>query len=337
MSGQRPGHLDSVRLETLSPGIHRIAASFPLPLGSVNSYLLSGGDDLVVVDTAFVPSEGCDHVAALVAYAGKSLQDITRIVITHMHRDHAGGLSKLQKASGAPVFFHEAERFTLAEAEERSLHNGVLARWMRRHGLPVGEAKRIEAAIRWRAPEPFANPIRVEDGTEIAVGSLRWQVLHTPGHTPGHICLFEPVGGFLITGDHVLPNESSNISVRPGQPYDPLGAYLRALRRVVGLRAVLCLPGHGQPFPDISEVVDHQIRHHSIRLRDVRQALAVRPQTTFRVALTIPWVQRAKRFGDLNPRDRFLAFGETLAHLECLEARGEAFRVETDPITWRAA
>ena len=324
-----------VVVETLRPGIYRAAVAYPKPLDTVNCYLLTNSNAAVVVDTAAAPWEATDHVGLLLAHAGVRPHEVKAIVLTHCHRDHADGAAALQQLTGAPVVMHQAERFTLAEADERSRDSGALRAWMVRHGVPVEMAEEMAAAFRWTAPETGIKRNLVQDGDEIAVGSSRWLAVHTPGHTPGHMCLYEPGGGVLVTGDHVLPNESSNISVRPGQPYDPLGAYLRALERVLALEPVLCLPGHGEPFGDLSLVVGHQLQHHATRLDDVRGTLTHGSRTGFEVAAAIPWVQRSKRLADLDERHRFLAFGETLAHLECLEARGEIQRHGTDPVAWR--
>lgn len=326
-----------VTFRTLRPGIDRAAVVFPKPLDTVNCYLLTNGSAAVVVDTAAAPRGAGDHVGLLLAHAGVRPHEVTSIVLTHSHRDHAEGAAALQQLTGAPVVMHQAERLTLAEADERSRGNGSLASWMVRHGTPLKVAKRMAAAVRLAAAEPIMKREFIEDGHEIPVGSSRWIVVHTPGHTAGHICLHDPAGGVLITGDHVLPNESSNISVRPDQPYDPLGAYLRALERVVALKPALCLPGHGEPFGNLSEVVEHQFQHHAVRLDDVRLALAGGSRTGFDVASNIPWVQRSKRLDDLDDRHRFLAFGETLAHLECLEAKGEIYRQGDDSVVWRRA
>lgn len=337
MSTHGNGSADQARVtvETLRMGIDRAAVAFPKPLDTVNCYLLTDSKAAVLVDTAAAPWEATDHVGLLLAHAGVRPQEVTSIVLTHCHRDHSDGAAALQQLTGAPVVMHPAERFTLAEAEGRSSNNGALSEWMVGHGVSSAMAEEMAVAFRWTAPEAGINRELVDDGDEIAVGSSRWVVVHTPGHTPGHLCLYQPEGGVLVTGDHVLPNESSNISVRPDQPYDPLGAYLRALERVLALRPVLCLPGHGEPFGDLSEVVGRQLQHHAARLDDVRGTLSNGGRTGFEVAATIPWVQRSKRLADLDDRHRFLAFGETLAHLECLEARGEIIRQGTNPIVWR--
>jgi glyoxylase-like metal-dependent hydrolase (beta-lactamase superfamily II) len=324
----------STVVETLRPGIHRVAVPFPVPLMTVNCYLLAEGREAVLVDTASAPGRVRRHIELLLAHAGVRPQEVTAILATHCHHDHIGGIADLQQLTGAPVLMHADERFTLAEATERSGARHKLTSWMMGHGVPSAMARNMVESLRWNAPEPIHSSRLLQDGVEIVVGSARWLVVHTPGHSPGHVCLYEPQQAVLITGDHVLPNESSNVSVRPGQPPNPLGAYLDALERVQVLNPRLCLPGHGEPFDDLSALVASQIRHHAARLEDVREALAGGGCTGFEVAATIPWVRRSKRLVALDALHRFLAFGETLAHLECLEARGAVRRWGTSPVMW---
>jgi glyoxylase-like metal-dependent hydrolase (beta-lactamase superfamily II) len=262
---------------------------------------------------------------------------VTGILLTHCHHDHAGGITDLQQRTGAPVLMHRLEQLTILEAGQLAESQTGLAEWMEGHGAPPDIAVEMARSLRWQAPEHIESPTLLEGGEELAIGSRRWKVLLTAGHSPGHICLHEPSLGLLVTGDHVLPNESSNISVRPDQPYDPLGSYLRGLRGVRDLGPRLCLPGHGDPYMNLVELVDGQLHHHDVRLQDTRDALASGLATGFDVAAAIPWVQRSKRLLELEPRHSFLAFGETLAHLERLEAEGEVRRRDGRPVRWEIA
>jgi glyoxylase-like metal-dependent hydrolase (beta-lactamase superfamily II) len=318
----------------LRPGVYRAAEPFPEPLETVNCYLLAEGTDAMLIDTASAPGQRREHVRALLSLAGVRPQEVTAILLTHCHHDHAGGIGDLQHLTGAPVLFHKLEQLTLDEARELATGSATLAAWMQEHGAPEPLAFELAGSLRWRAPERIESPQLLSGGEQQAVGSQEWRVLHTAGHSPGHICLHEPKLGLLVTGDHVLPNESPNISVRPGQPADPLGSYLESLVEVRNLRPTLCLPGHGEPFGNLEELVDNQLHHHQLRLQDVRQALAGGMKTGFEVASEIPWVRRSKRLSDLDRRHGFLAFGETLAHLEYLEGTGEVERQGTAPVRW---
>jgi hypothetical protein len=96
----------------------------------------------------------------------------------------------------------------------------------------------------------------------------------------------------------------------------------------------VCLPGHGSPFGDVSNLIRGRINRHLLRLGDVQKAVARGSSTGFEIATRIPWVQRSKQFMDLTDLHRLLALGETLAYLEYLEAQAIINRRGTSPIRW---
>jgi glyoxylase-like metal-dependent hydrolase (beta-lactamase superfamily II) len=315
--------------------IHRASVPMEAPLMSVNCYLLSEGDDAYLVDTAWTPQSTPDHVTTLLSEAGVRPQELTGIILTHCHRDHIGHLVRLQAMTGVPVLLHTDEAKTL------SLIFGAYARrrrelqsWFQSHGVPVGAAADMLDTIPKTQTLELLRPHWLSGGDVIRVGSRRWRVLLTSGHSPGHICLFEPERRLLLTGDHILNNESPNIGAWPGSPIDPLGRYMTSVRYLASLGIDWSLPGHGEPFQDVERLIGRQLSHHQFRLNDTMAALAGRPRTAFEVANSVPWVRRSMRFEQLPARHRYLAFGETLAHLQHLEALNMVQRSMASPIVW---
>ncbi|MBI3978086.1 MAG: MBL fold metallo-hydrolase [Chloroflexi bacterium] len=320
-------------------GIYQATVPVGFPLETVHCYLLVGGDDAYLVDTAWRPNDGHDHLLALFQEAGVEPRQLNGIILTHGHRDHAGHLAALNELTDAPVLVHPAEEPIynplVGPAMQRALGD-----WFARHGVPAEVATGIVGLPRYlQMPvAPMRSPRWLADGDVIPVGSMRWEVIWTPGHTPGHVCLYERQLGLLITGDHVLPHETPNVSARPTLPPNPLGRYVDSLRRLQPLDVRKALPAHGDVFTNVQSILAHLISHHDVRLADVLAALQSGPRSTFEVAAAIPWVQRSMRFMDLAPFDRFLAFGETIAHLECLEGSGEVRRLASEPpVLWRLA
>jgi glyoxylase-like metal-dependent hydrolase (beta-lactamase superfamily II) len=157
----------------------------------VNSYLVAGADgSLVLVDagTKRAPKALLGALASL----GKAPGDVTHLLLSHAHNDHAGGLAEVQAATGASVHTHEREAVYVREgrmpAVDRSTRGGRLL--ARVPGRATGFA-------------PVAEMETFVDGAELPVaGGIA--VVHTPGHTPGHCSFLHPSSGVLITGDAIF-------------------------------------------------------------------------------------------------------------------------------------
>jgi len=156
------------------PNVHAIK------LIGAQAYLLVDGDEITLVDAGHAGS--ARMLRGYLGRIGRSMEHITRIVCTHGHPDHIGGVHEIAALSGASVFLHPADSERL-----RIRFREVIANFS---PGPI-------VALLTRAP---AHAAPVVDGDELPVlGGLR--VLHTPGHTPGSICLYSPKGRFVIVGD----------------------------------------------------------------------------------------------------------------------------------------
>ena len=169
----------------LATGIWRIPTA---PFDLINSFLLADDDgSLTLVDAGMKTAD--KRILGALAGLGKAPEDVRRIVLTHAHHDHAGGLARTQKATGARVISHDREATYLRTGTtpqlDRSHLKGRLANRVR------GSVAKVEVA------ETFA------DGTLLPIGAgLR--VVHTPGHSPGHVSLLHEPTGVLITGDAIF-------------------------------------------------------------------------------------------------------------------------------------
>ena len=168
----------------LAPGVHRIPTAGK---NLINSFALVQDDGSVtLVDTGLKRAPA--RIVAGLAAIGKHPRDVTRIVLTHVHPDHAGGAAELSRQTGAPVLVHGddhdwARTGRITGANDRSTLMGRLF-------ARTGDAK-IEA---------FEPGPALTDGEVLPVsGGLR--VVHTPGHSPGHVSLLVERTGTLITGD----------------------------------------------------------------------------------------------------------------------------------------
>jgi glyoxylase-like metal-dependent hydrolase (beta-lactamase superfamily II) len=169
----------------LATGIWRIpTVRFDL----VNSFLIADDDgSLTLVDAGLKRAE--KKVLAALASLGKAPQDVQRIVLTHAHQDHAGGLAGAKAATGANVLAHDRDAVYLQSGKPPQLdHSRLSGRLMNRMRGGFGKVD---------VGETF------QDGELLPIGGgLR--VVHTAGHSPGHVSLLHEPTGVLITGDAIF-------------------------------------------------------------------------------------------------------------------------------------
>jgi glyoxylase-like metal-dependent hydrolase (beta-lactamase superfamily II) len=169
----------------LATGVWRIPTA---PYDVVNSYLFADDDgSLTLVDAGLRRAH--TKVLAALDQLGKAPGDVHRILLTHAHADHAGGLKASQQATGADVLAHDREAVYLREGRPPPYNTATLyGRLLTR--LPVGGFAKTDVATTFSHGEvlPVAGGMRV---------------VHTPGHTPGHCSFLHTPTGVLVTGDGV--------------------------------------------------------------------------------------------------------------------------------------
>jgi glyoxylase-like metal-dependent hydrolase (beta-lactamase superfamily II) len=172
---------------SLAPGVWRIPT---LGRSAVNSFAFVDSDGSVTLVDCGLKRAPARIVAGLAAI-GKSVGEVTRIVLTHVHQDHAGGAAEMSRRTSAPVAAHAADApFASTGVQpppDTSLLAGRLARRLPGHGRF----------------EPLEVAQQLADGDLLDVGGgLR--VIHTPGHSPGHVSLLHEPTKLLITGDAIF-------------------------------------------------------------------------------------------------------------------------------------
>lgn len=297
----------------------------PLPghgIGHVNVYAISSADGWALVDTGW----GVEHCEAALERAlgviGVARRDIVLVLLTHLHVDHCGLAGAIGCAGRTSVRMHSADAALLAPTYSRpgTDFRAVVDEWSRTSGLPdeLHELALHQAEI---AATRFttSSPEAVHDGEVIAFGQRRITVVHTPGHTPGHVCYLIEPDGVLLAGDVVLPGINYGATLRPFQTADPLGDYFASLRRLAELAGVRVLPGHLDPYDDLAGRIDALRRHHGRRLGDVAALVEAAPRSVWDVASTLP---RRRPWGATPPGAQLSAVGEAAAYLTHLEHRG---------------
>ncbi|MGE5857818.1 MAG: MBL fold metallo-hydrolase [Solirubrobacterales bacterium] len=297
-------------MDELPGGIRRL--TFPLPMGirHVHCYLLPGADGWTLVDTGLGLPDAPARWEPILHEV-----EITRIVVTHFHPDHAGGGEDAQALTGARVHQGEHDYRQCLGVWGREDWSERLADYLEVHGLPQEAADELRPESRTFAPFiRFArDPELLREGDEVD----GWRVLELPGHADGHICLERD--GVLVAGDHLLGAITPTVGLYPDSRPDPLADYQASLGRTIELAPRLALPGHGAPVADPPARAREILEHHRRRLDATAAALSREPLSAYKVSVEL--------FGpELDASGRRFALAETLAHLERLVHEGRAAR-----------
>jgi glyoxylase-like metal-dependent hydrolase (beta-lactamase superfamily II) len=200
------------------------------------------------------------------------------------------------------------------------------------NGVPADDAEELSNSQRALSQVvKTAEPAVQLDGAELLqLGRRFFRVEWTPGHSPGHICLYDEGDKVLFAGDHMLPELSPNIGLHPQSTPDPLHEYLDGLQRLARYEPHLILPAHGRPFTDAPSRVKTLVAHHKRRLDQIAAILSHGVRSAWEVALEL-WGPRE------NLYEKRLALQEGLAHLQALAVDGRLQKFVTPTsVRWSA-
>ncbi|GLZ33700.1 MBL fold metallo-hydrolase [Lentzea sp. NBRC 105346] len=306
----------------VAPGVHRIP--LPLPndgLHAVNVYAIEDGEGLVLVDSGWALAEAQDQLERALNTLGRGFEDVTRFLVTHVHRDHYTLAVHLRRLYGSKIALGIGEQPSLERvlAGQAETMLTELYTWGAPH-LAQTWAKLIEQIDRAKLLEDYDRPDEWLGADEIGLEKRVLRVIPTPGHTRGHVVFADEQAGLLFSGDHVLPHITPSIGFEPVRPELPLADYLESLRITRNLPDMTLLPAHGPVAGSVHARVDELLLHHEERLVAMREAVR---GTAYETARNVGWTRRQRKFDDLDLFNQVLAVGETAAHLDVLVKRGE--------------
>ena len=325
-------------VERVRPGVWSIPVPIPInPLRYVLVYAFELPDGVAIVDAGWDTEDAWQGLTAGLAEAGYTPGDVRAVLVTHIHPDHYSLAGRVREVSGAWIGLHPADAALLRDRyDEASLED--LVRGMRsllaRCGVPESDADDLANASRGvrRFVQQARPDVLIADGDTIDLPGWDLRAIWTPGHSPGHLCFYERGLSVLLSGDHVLPRISPNISVHAQQRPNPLADYLDSLAAVGEIAAVEVFPAHEYRFSGLAERTRALIAHHDERLAEITAALDARPGSTcWEITQRLTW---SRPFESLPPFLKRSANGETLAHLVALEATTRARRVPGAPDRW---
>ena len=300
----------------IATGLHQLKVPIPNnPVGYVLPYVFDVPGGLAIIDPGWDAEESVASLQSQLAEIGAGFGNLKQIIVTHVHPDHFGMAGRLREASGAQIVVHEADIAFLRWRSGGGMGN--TDDWFTRHGLPAGAAPLMRGVNAQRFVADLVEPDRLmADGELLRLGAYELRVIWTPGHSPGHACFWEERRELLLTGDHVLPTISPNVSLWPGLEADPLGDYIRSLEKLRGLKPKKVYPAHEYAFDDLHRRLDELEAHHEERLQEMLDAVRGGAATAYAIAREVRWA--IGHFDNFNPATRRAAMTETLAHLRYL-------------------
>lgn len=320
------------KLNRIAPGIHEVRLPVPWEEEIVNCFLFSDGSQVDLLDCGIQTDESVATVLAAIREVGGRDATLRRLVITHIHPDHFGAAGALKEQTGAELFMHRLE-VPMVHPRYLELEQLIaeVGRHLRLNGVPEPDATSLQNAS--RAMREFVRPgepdVQLDGAETIELGGRRLRVEWTPGHSPGHICLFDLKDRLLFAGDQILPDISTNIALHPQSTPNPLGEFLESLDRLLALQPALVLPSHGRPFEDVAGRVERLHAHHSRRLVQIETVLGSEELTGWEVAIRI-WGERHDIW------DKRMALQEGLAHLQLLAVQHRVEKLaDSTGVRWR--
>ena len=324
----------------VAEGVLWMRLPLPMRLDHVNAYALADADGWTVVDTGFDTNRTRAIWRRLLSgpLAGAP---VARVLATHQHPDHIGLAGWFVEEHGAELWTSRTAwlfaRMLALDVQERATPQQI--DFWRRAGMDDDRLAQRAAERPWNTAD-VVHPLplgyrRLRDGQTLRLGGRGWTVVTGEGHAAEHLTLWSDSDNLVIGGDQLLPGISPNLGVYPTEPgADPVGDWLDSCARMAARAEErhLVLPGHKLPFTGLPQRLAQLAENHESALRRLAGALAQSPRT----AVGCFDLLFGRRIGD---GEYGLALVEAVAHLNALQARGQAWPVGTDAqggVLWRA-
>ncbi len=323
--------------EQVLDSLYRIVVPLPgNPLKEVNCYVLAEDDRWLIIDTGMNRPECREVLTAGLDEIGVDLAR-TDFLATHLHADHHGLIPDLLQP-GRTASMGRTDAEAMGRAHGGWSENSPMGVYLRRSGFPpeeLAESFRRHPGARFSGGQIRYAPF--DEGDTIRIAGFRLEVIDTPGHTFGHISLYDRAKRLFIAGDHILGDITPNIQAW-ADDHDPLGLYLASIAKVESLEVDLCLPGHRSLIRDFRGRCKELREHHETRGQEVVDILRQNGgQSAYDTAGAMTWDIRARSWEDFPIMQRWFATGEAIAHLRWLEDLGEVQREEAgEQILYRA-
>jgi len=322
-------------VEPVRPGLWSIPVPIPNnPLRYVLVYAFETDKGPYLVDAGWNTDDAYQVLCQGLDTAGFDISDVQGVLVTHIHPHHYGLAGRIREASGAWVALHPADAALVHDRyEEPKPLVERMGELLLRAGAPEEEVQALKGASMPVLPFVVTThpDVLLEDGDKPEVPGWDLVSIWTPGHTAGHLCFYERDLRLMLSGDHVLPRITPNISVNP-QAQNPLVDYLASLDKVGEFDTDEVLPAHEHRFVGLRARVAELKAHHEERFGEVIDAINSGRDTAWDITAHMRW---SRSWDRINGWMRRAALGEALAHIRVLESRGVVREIDGVPVRWQ--
>ena len=307
----------------LAENIYRIEIPLPNnPMKLLNSYFIKGngtGRNLII-DTGFNRPECRDAMDEALDLLHTDLNE-TDIFITHLHADHSGQIFHLKNRNNT-AFAEEREADVINRLHDRAYWDHIYKEF-RKEGLRMNhdEAISTHPGFMWR-PDDTVDFTCLHDGDVLNYGGYELRCIVTPGHSPGHTCLYDERHKILFAGDMILGDITPNLCYELWLD-DPLTEYVKSLGIVENLDIARIFVGHRNMLNDAYGRIAGLRTHHTLRCNEALDVLKRRgPLDSWSAAAHMTWDIDARDWEAFPPSQKWFATGEADAHMLFLYHEG---------------
>jgi glyoxylase-like metal-dependent hydrolase (beta-lactamase superfamily II) len=323
-------------------GIYRIKIDVPFEVGFVCIYLFKVNDKFILFDAGLNMGSWKKKFLSILHHVNVNVSDIDYCFISHNHLDHIGLANYLKRKNpNIQILMHDITSKELSWEtvprnqsiiEERAEE---LSYQLIKFGMSKAQSEKlIDYFTKWPKLKKDIKADRIlHDNDEIKISGTKLRVIWTPGHSLGHICLFDMKRRYLFSGDHILSRITPHIGNYLINPtiekeyadYDfnnVLKLYLESLDRIEFLKPKIIFPAHQEIIYNPKERIQEIREHHDKRLIQILNLITQEPKTPLEIA--------QKHFDELDDINTFLAISEVLGHLIYLEEEDVVKRIEKD-------
>lgn len=325
------GKTTSSPAREVTRGVWEIKQPLQNAMRYVWAYAVEAPDGVLLVDAGLDDDQHLANIEHALRLFGATLGDVIGAIFTHYHRDHYGLAERLRGLSGAWLALHESEAAFITANARKPVDVPAVASWFNRLGTPAkcrDDLVELSVAIETRNRASTEPDRLLRDGEPFDAAGEVFEIVHTPGHSLGHVCIVSPTRRAVFSGDHVLSRTTPNVGIFPGHEGSPLADYLQSLERARRLDGLLDLPGHETRIEIGARAVE-LIDYHTEQLDLVERYVRDGSDTVWEIA------ERLWPDGRLATIDRWLALGEAYAHAVVLVEQERLELVATEPLSWR--